>query len=144
MWELLICYGVKDLYRGLNVPWYLIVNDRPIAYVDERKTVIDPKTAALIEPCLMAYGMRVNMGVEEDIIKYGRKLTGYPLKFNRTDIGEGYIVHVIEVCIGASTGLRVKKEPIEKIYELSATSTEKEEVEQVEGEEEALVEFEQA
>ena len=103
------------------MPYAVYVNDELVAYVDlkRNKTVVERKRASLVEPCLMAYGISVNMGVDETV-SYPRRLEGFPLKIHDPDITEEKLVKAIEVCLGFMSGTRpVVEEVEEKIYEVT-------------------------
>ena len=122
------------------MPYAIYLNDDLVAYVDmnNNKTVIDRKRASLIESCLMAFGIAVNMGVDESI-SYPRKLDGFPVKVLNPDMDEGRIVKAIELCIGFNSGTRPTIEPIEgKLYEVMPTNIKQE------GSDEEEIEFETA
>lgn len=126
------------------MPWFLLINDKPIAYVSKQKVLIDPNVASDIEACLMAFGLQVNMGIDEEIVREGRKVTGYPLKITRTDIEEGYLTKAIEICVALQLAFRVEKEELEKLYEVTEIkrNREDEQIEDTEGE--SSVELEEA
>lgn len=96
----------------------LLWGRKAVAYVDEKHVVIEPVTATHVERCLAVYGLRVNMGVDEDISAGGRRLSGYRIDVLKPDATEGYIVKAIEVCLGL-LGAKAEREPVGKIYELT-------------------------
>lgn len=121
-----------------SLPYAVYLNDDIIAYVDLkklRKAIVERKRASLIEPCLMAYGVSVNMGVDESV-NYPKKLEGFPLKLHDPDMTEEKLVKAIEVCAGLVSGMRpVVEEVEEKIYEVRPSNIggeEKNEEEEIE------------
>jgi len=50
---------------------------RTIAHVTHKTSVLEPRIAALIEPCLLAYGVRVYLGEEDRTpVAYGYRVSG--------------------------------------------------------------------
>lgn len=92
---------------------------KAIAYVEERRAVLEPAIASHIERCLAVYGLRPNMGIDEEVSAGGRMLSGYKVEVLKPDATEGYIVKAIEVCLGL-LGVKVEREPVGKVYELLA------------------------
>jgi len=103
------------------MPYILYLNDEPVAYVNlsKNKTVVEKKRASLIEPCLMAYGISINMGVDESV-SYPRRIEGFPLKIHNSELDENTVVKAIEICLGFISGIRPTVEEVEeKIYEVT-------------------------
>lgn len=102
------------------MPYALYLSNDLIAFIDMKrnKTVVERKIAAAIEPCLMAYGISVNMGIDESIT-YHRRLDGFPLRMHVPDITEEKVAKAVEICVGFISGKRPEIEAVdEKIYEL--------------------------
>jgi len=124
------------------MPYGVWLNDQLIAVIDTKsnKLVIDGKRAPLIEPCLMAYGISVNFGREEEVV-YQTRLEGYGLNVG-SDMDEGRIVEAIAICVALLSATRPEIEKLdEKLYELEVkkiAETEKA------GEKHEEVEFERA
>lgn len=89
---------------------------KAIAYVDGGRVVINPVVASLIERCLLVYGLRVNMGIDEEVSAGGYTLTGFKVELTRSDVTEGYIVKSLEVCLGL-LGVEATVETVGKLYE---------------------------
>lgn len=92
---------------------------KPVAYVDGQRVVVEPVTASHVERCLAVYGMKLNMGIDEEVVVGGRTLAGYRVEVLKPDASEGYIVKAIEVCLGL-LGIKAEKEVAGKVYELAA------------------------
>ena len=102
------------------MPYALYLNNDIIAFIDMKrgKAVVERKIAAAIEPCLMAYGISVNMGIDETITYHGR-LDGFQLRIHNPDITEEKATKAVEICVGFISGKRPEVEVVdEKIYEL--------------------------
>ena len=121
---------------------YLVrVSGKPVAFVDGRnnKFVVEKVTAGVIEQCLRAYGLSVNMGVDEEIT-YPERIDGYTVSVPR-DIDEKLVVRAIVICAGLQSGEEPEIESVdEKLYELVASKKITESDESEEGE----IEFEEA
>lgn len=99
------------------MPWVLSAAS-PLAYIEGRRAVIERKVGAVIEPCLLAYGIGVNMGREDDVDVRGRTISGYGLDIYRVDADEGYIVRAIEMCLAFSIGVKPSKERVEPVLKI--------------------------
>ena len=107
----------------------------PVAVVSENKTIIERKTASIIEPCLLAYGIAVDMTVEDEV-KVGKRIEGFPVRIEE-DMDEKKIATAVKVCVGFVSGIRPIVEKMEKkLYELK--------VERKPGEVEGEIEYEEA
>ncbi|MEM4430569.1 MAG: hypothetical protein QXM08_05350 [Thermofilaceae archaeon] len=88
----------------------------PVAYVEGRRCIVEPTMAVLLERCLLVYGLRVNMGVEDTVSEGRRSLSGFALEAPG-DVSTGEIVKALEVCIGFAIGARATVERTESFYE---------------------------
>lgn len=103
------------------MPYYVLLWGKTVvAYVDNDHAVIETVTASLIERCLLVYGLRVNMGIEEEVSAGGRRLNGYKIEYSRPDVSEADVLNAIRICL-ALLGIETEKEPVRKIYELLPT-----------------------
>jgi len=96
---------------------YIIYIGKPKAYVSPEKTVIECKTAALIEPCLAAYGVKINLAYVEKV----RTQKGVLVGFTATDTenrGPDYVVKAIQHCIEFVAGIKINIEKEEQLYEV--------------------------
>jgi len=116
------------------MPYTVWFNNNLIAYIDlkNNKIIVSTKFASIIEPCLMAYGISVNFGIDEEI-KEPARLEGYALRIH-TDLTEDKIAWAIRICVALVTGIRPSVEPLEtKIYEVLTPSQSSGEGEKDEG-----------
>jgi len=118
------------------MPYAVYLNGELVAYLNSEKNtyVVERARATLLENCLAAYGVRVELGVDTSI-NYPRRMDGFPLKPATPDMDESKLALAVGVCVSFVSGLKPSVEKVEELYELKLKKPKREELEGEEGEE---------
>jgi len=99
---------------ALSMAWILRIRGRPIAVVSPHQIIIDRDIAPVLEPCLAAYKIIVELGADAKDEATG--LTGF--KASSEVKNTAYVVRAIRVCLAFTSGIDAEVEKYEKYYEL--------------------------